>query len=49
MSKKCKLEQYARVTGFFRPIKAWNPGKQSEQKKRKPYELGVTEEKESTK
>jgi ribonucleoside-triphosphate reductase len=30
--KKCGMatEMYSRVTGYFRPVKNWNPGKQEE-------------------
>ncbi len=30
---------YSRVTGFYRPIKNWNPGKDEERKARKVFEL----------
>ena len=36
---KCKTEVYSRVTGFFRPVKAWNEGKKEEFKERKTYKL----------
>ena len=36
---KCtaKTEVYSRVTGFYRPIENWNPGKTKEFEDRKPY------------
>ena len=36
---KCTVEVYSRVTGFFRPTKVWNPGKQKEFADRKAYKL----------
>lgn len=36
---KCKLEVYSRVTGFFRPVDAWNKGKKEEYKDRKKFEV----------
>ena len=41
---KCngKVEIYARVTGFFRPVDAWNPGKKKEFKERATYKLSDT-------
>lgn len=36
---KCKTEVFARVTGFFRPVQSWNPGKQEEFKDRKKFEV----------
>ena len=32
-------EVWSRVVGFYRPVKNWNPGKQSEFKERKPFSL----------
>ena len=39
--KKCKgkTEVFSRVTGFYRPVQAWNPGKTSEYNDRKMYNL----------
>jgi len=37
--KKCKVEVFSRVTGFYRPVQSWNPGKQSEQSERKHYDI----------
>ncbi len=37
---KCgkETECYSRVTGYYRPTKNWNRGKQEEFKDRKPYD-----------
>ena len=39
--KKCtaKVEIYSRVTGFYRPVQAWNNGKQQEFKDRKVFKV----------
>lgn len=37
--KRIPCEIYTRVVGFFRPVSAWNKGKQSEYADRKPYRL----------
>ena len=39
--KECgrECEIYSRVVGYFRPVQAWNEGKQAEFKKRKTYEI----------
>lgn len=42
---KCKVEVFARVTGFFRPVQSWNEGKASEFKDRKTYNISTAEEK----
>lgn len=34
---KCKVEVFARVTGFFRPVQAWNKGKAEEFRERQGY------------
>jgi len=34
---KCNVEVFSRVTGFFRPVQAWNKGKTEEFKDRKKY------------
>lgn len=40
MSKCGKpVEVYSRVTGYYRPVANWNPGKKEEFKDRKPYEV----------
>jgi len=42
---RCKTEVFARVTGFFRPVQEWNPGKQAEFSERKKFNLDkLTEE-----
>jgi len=33
--EKIKCETYSRVTGYIRPISAWNNGKQQEQAERR--------------
>ncbi|MEA3489828.1 MAG: anaerobic ribonucleoside-triphosphate reductase [Candidatus Omnitrophota bacterium] len=40
---KCKVEVFARVTGFFRPVQSWNKGKAEEFKDRKKYDLAAAE------
>ncbi len=37
--KKCKVEVFSRVTGFFRPVQSWNKGKAEEFKDRKKYNM----------
>ncbi len=37
--KKCEVEVFSRVTGFFRPVQSWNKGKTEEFKDRKKFEL----------
>lgn len=37
--KKCNVEVFARVTGFFRPVQSWNKGKTEEFKHRKKYNI----------
>jgi len=34
-----EAEVYSRITGYYRPVKNWNKGKQSEYKKRSEYSL----------
>jgi len=41
--KKCEVEVFARVTGFFRPVQSWNKGKTEEFKDRKKFNLPVAE------
>lgn len=36
---KCMVEVFSRVTGFFRPVQVWNPGKKEEFKNRKTLEV----------
>ena len=31
-------EVYSRVVGYYRPVQAWNPGKQQEFKERKTFD-----------
>ena len=37
--KKCgkRTEVYSRVTGYFRPVRNWNAGKQEEFRNRRPF------------
>ena len=35
--KRTTCEVWSRVTGYLRPVKAWNKGKQSEWSERKTY------------
>jgi ribonucleoside-triphosphate reductase (formate) len=35
---ECRVEVFSRVTGFFRPIQQWNPGKKEEAKDRKKFD-----------
>lgn len=44
-SKKCKVEVFSRVTGFFRPVQSWNKGKAEEFKDRKKFDLEAAAEK----
>lgn len=39
MAKKCNVEVFSRVTGFFRPVQAWNNGKVSEFCDRKKFDI----------
>jgi len=43
--KKCEVEVFARVTGFFRPVQSWNRGKVEEFKDRKKFKILDKEEK----
>lgn len=36
---KCRVEVFARVTGFFRPVQSWNRGKTQEFRDREKYIL----------
>ena len=40
--KKVPCEVFSRVCGYFRPIKSWNDGKQSEFTDRKTFEEHVS-------
>ena len=44
--KKCEI--YSRVTGYMRPVNAWNKGKREEFGERKTYKHPVHMEKEVT-
>jgi anaerobic ribonucleoside-triphosphate reductase len=37
-------EVYSRVVGYYRPVQAWNPGKQEEFKDRKEYTVKKIQE-----
>ena len=37
--KRCDVEVFSRVTGFYRPVQSWNKGKTSEFHDRKRYDL----------
>jgi len=39
---KIPVETYSRVSGYYRPVQQWNPGKQEEFRQRK--ELKIPEE-----
>ena len=39
MKKRTKCEVYSRVTGYLRPVRQWNEGKQQEFKERKEFRL----------
>jgi hypothetical protein len=36
-SERQPAEIWTRVMGYHRPVSAWNPGKQSEHRDRKPF------------
>ena len=40
---KCQTEVISRVTGFFRPVQSWNPGKVEEHKERKHFNIKESE------
>lgn len=40
--KECSVEVFSRVTGFFRPVQAWNKGKTEEFKDRQRFNLDIT-------
>jgi hypothetical protein len=42
--KRCEVEVFSRVTGFFRPVQSWNKGKTEEFKDRKMFDLPATGE-----
>lgn len=37
--RKCEVEVFSRVTGFFRPVQSWNAGKTEEFKDRKNFKV----------
>lgn len=41
--KKCDVEVFSRVTGFFRPVQSWNKGKTEEFKDRQRFKLAKEE------
>ena len=45
---KCKTEVFARISGFFRPIQEWNPGKKEEAKARHKYDKDIKREDKKT-
>jgi ribonucleoside-triphosphate reductase (formate) len=48
--RKCDVEVFSRVTGFFRPVQSWNKGKTEEFTDRKRFKLddsGVNSENDS--
>ena len=38
-----RTEVYSRVTGFYRPVQDWNPGKKCEFHERRPYRADAAE------
>ena len=42
--KKCYVEVFSRVTGFFRPVQSWNKGKTEEFKDRKKFSIEQSKE-----
>ncbi len=42
--KKCEVEVFSRVTGFFRPVQSWNKGKTAEFGDRKVYNITAAKE-----
>ena len=42
--KKCEVEVFSRVTGFFRPVQTWNKGKASEFTDRKKFNINKKQE-----
>ena len=45
IKKKCDVEVFSRVTGFFRPVQSWNKGKTEEFRQRKKYSFAQAAEK----
>lgn len=46
MAEKCaaKVEVWARVVGFFRPLKQWNRGQRAQYQARTPYQVTIEEQ-----
>jgi len=44
-NKKCNVEVFSRVTGFFRPVQSWNKGKVEEFKDRKRFNQATMSDK----
>ena len=44
MKKRCEVEVFSRVTGFYRPVQSWNKGKTAEFKDRKRFNIGQDSE-----
>ncbi len=40
--RKCEVEVFSRVTGFFRPVQSWNAGKTEEFKDRKKFKVNAS-------
>ncbi len=40
--RKCEVEVFSRVTGFFRPVQSWNAGKTEEFKDRKNFKVNAS-------
>lgn len=38
-AKRCDVEVFSRVTGFFRPVQSWNKGKTEEFKDRRSFKV----------
>lgn len=36
---RCRVEVFSRVTGFFRPVREWNDGKQEEFRDRGKFQI----------
>ena len=47
MENNCTVEVYSRVTGFFRPVQAWNGGKEDEFHSRKHFDNSLEDKKEA--
>jgi ribonucleoside-triphosphate reductase len=40
--RKCEVEVFSRVTGFFRPVQSWNAGKTEEFKDRQKFKVDAS-------